>query len=182
MSSATQALTYDAMQYGVTEQPHWYAVQTRSRHEKKVVNEFQEKGITTYLPLLTQVHRWSDRRKVIQVPLFSCYVFFHAALVPHVHSAIVRIAGVLNLVGRQNQGIPIPDCQIENIQILLARNVALTPYPFLKVGQKVRVRGGVLDGIEGYLVVNESRRLVISVESIHHSLSINVEGHDVEAV
>ncbi|HTD22922.1 MAG TPA: UpxY family transcription antiterminator [Terriglobales bacterium] len=184
MSSATQTLTYDTdtIRNEAIEQPHWYAVQTRSRHEKRVAAELQEKGITTYLPLLTQVHRWSDRRKVVQVPLFSCYAFFYAALVPQVHSAVIRIGGVLSLVGSHNQGIPIPDSQIENIRTLLARNVALTPYPFLKVGQRVRVRGGVLDGIEGFLVTNGGQRLVISVESIHHSLSINVEGHDVEPV
>jgi len=164
------------------EQPHWYAVQTYSRHEKKVVTELQEKGITTYLPLLTQVRRWSDRRKVIQTPLFSCYAFIHAALVPEVHSAVVRVGGVLGFVGQQNRGIPIPDSQIESIQTLLAHNVTLTPYLFLKAGQRVRIRGGVLDGIEGTLVINGSRRLVISIESIHHSLSISVEGHDVEPI
>ncbi|HTC93227.1 MAG TPA: UpxY family transcription antiterminator [Terriglobales bacterium] len=182
MNGAAQALTYDAIGSVAAGQPRWYAVQTRPRHEKKVAIELQEKGITTYLPLLTQVRRWSDRRKVIQIPLFSCYAFVHAALVPQVHAAVVRVWGVLGFVGQQNHGIPIPDKQIEDIRILLDHNIPLTPYPFLKVGQRVRVRGGALDGIEGILVTQGSRRLVISVESVHHSLSLNIEGCDVEPI
>ena len=181
MNSTAQALAYDTMQSVTAKQSYWYAVHTRSRHEKRVAVELQEKGITTYLPLLTEVRRWSDRRKVIQVPLFSCYAFVYAVLLPQVHATVTRIGGVLGFVGQQNQGIPIPDKQIEDIQALLARNIALTPYPFLKVGQRVRVRGGALDGIEGILITQGSRRLVISVESVHHSLSISIEGCDVEA-
>ena len=182
MNSATQALAYDRTGSVAIEQPQWYAVQTRPRHEKKVAIELQEKGITTYLPLLTQVRRWSDRRKVIETPLFSCYAFVNAALVPQVHAAVVRVWGVLGFVGQHNHGIPIPDKQIEDIRTLLAHNIALTPYPFLKIGQRVRVRGGALDGIEGILLTQGGRRLVISVESVHHSLSISIEGCDVEPV
>lgn len=180
MSSAASALTYDTLPSIAVMQPHWYAIHTRPRHEKKIAVELQEKGITTYLPLLTQVRRWSDRRKVIQVPLFSCYAFVHATLLPQVHAAVTRVDGVLGFVGQQKHGIPIPDKQIEDIQTLLLHDIAVTPYPFLKVGQRVRVRGGALDGIEGILVTQGGRRLIVSVESVHHSLSISIEGCDVE--
>lgn len=182
MSSAIQSIAYENAANVLTSQPRWYAVHTRARHEKRVVSELEEKGIIAYLPLLTQVRRWSDRRKVIQTPLFSCYAFVHAALVPQVHSAVVRTPGVLTMVASQNQPIPIPDNQIENIRTLLAHNISMSPYPFLKAGQRVRIRGGVLDGIEGILVDCGNRRLVISVESIHHSLSISIEGHEVDAI
>jgi transcription antitermination factor NusG len=164
------------------EQPRWYAVRTRPRHEKKVAAELQEKGITIYLPLLTQVRRWSDRRKVIEVPLFSCYAFVHSVLDLHLRLALYGISGALGFVGPNNQAVPIPNTQIENIQTLMASNVPLTPYPLLKVGQRVRVRGGALDGVEGMLATKGDRRLVISVESIHVSFSINLEGYDVEPV
>jgi transcription antitermination factor NusG len=164
------------------EQPRWYAVRTRPRHEKKVAAELQEKGIMIYLPLLTQVRRWSDRRKVIEVPLFSCYAFVHSVLDLHLRLVLYGISGALGFVGPNNQAVPIPDTQIENIQTLMASNVPLTPYPLLKVGQRVRVRGGALDGVEGILATKGDRRLVISVESIHVSFSINLEGYDVEPV
>jgi transcription antitermination factor NusG len=164
------------------EQPSWYAVRTRPRHEKKVASELQDKGISIYLPLLTQVRRWSDRRKIIQVPLFSCYAFVHSILDLHLRVVLYGISGALGFVGPNNQGIPIPDAQIDNIRILMASNVALTPYPLLKAGKRVRVRGGALDGVEGVLVTQGDRRLVISVESIHASFSINLEGYDVEPI
>jgi transcription antitermination factor NusG len=164
------------------EQACWYAVRTRPRHEKKVVTELQEKGIKIYLPLLTQVRRWSDRRKVIEVPLFSCYAFVHSVLDLHLRLALYGISGALGFVGPNNQGVPIPDGQIENIRSLMASNLPLTPYPLLKVGQRVRVRGGALDGVEGILVTQGDRRLVVSVESVHASFSVNLEGYDVEPV
>lgn len=164
------------------EQPSWYAVRTRPRHEKKVASELQEKGITIYLPLLTQVRRWSDRRKIIQVPLFSCYAFVHSVFDLHLRLVLYGISGALGFVGPNNQGASIPDAQIETIRTVMASNVPLTPYPLLKIGQRVRVRGGSLDGVEGILATKDGRRLVISVESIHAAFSINLEGYDVEPI
>src|SRR5215472_19028205 len=96
------------------EQAYGYEVRTRPRHEKRVASELQEKGITNYLPLLSQVRRWSDRRKVIQIPLFSCYAFVHSVFDLHLRLAIYGISGALGFVGPNNQGIPIPDAQIES--------------------------------------------------------------------
>jgi hypothetical protein len=78
--------------------------------------------------------------------------------------------------------VPIPDAEIENIRTLMASNVPLTPYPLLKIGQRVRVRGGALDGVEGILASKGARRLVISVASIHVSFSISLEGYDIETI
>jgi transcription antitermination factor NusG len=166
----------------VLEQPRWYALQTRSRHEKKVAAELQEKGVSVYLPLIQQVRRWSDRRKIIHVPLFACYAFVHTPSLPEARSAAFQVWGALGFVGPNNQGLPIPDVEIENIRRLLNSKVALTPYAFLEVGQRVRVRGGALDGVEGVLVATGGPRLVISVSAIHQSLSISIEGYDVHPV
>ena len=163
-------------------QPSWYAVRTRPRHEKKVAAELREKGITIYLPLFSQVRRWSDRRKIIEVPLFSCYAFVHSVLNLHLRVVLYGVSGALGFVGPNNEAVPIPDAQIETIRTLMASNVPLTPYPLLKVGQRVRVRGGALDGVEGILATKGDRRLVISVESIHAAFSINLEGYDIEPV
>lgn len=163
-------------------QPRWYALHTRSRHEKKVASELQEKNICVYLPLVALVRHWSDRRKIVEMPLFPCYAFLHSSLAPEVRTQVQQIWGILGIVGDQGLGLPIPDSEIENIRTLLASKVAMAPCPFLKAGQRVRVRGGALDGVEGTLVANESRRLVISVSGIHQSLSINIDGYDVEPV
>lgn len=159
----------------------WYAVQTRARHEKKVAAELQEKNISAYLPLMAQVHHWSDRRKIVHVPVFPGYLFVRTELEPRIRLSVLQIWGVLGFVGSQREILPIPDCEIEDIQDLVNKKIPLTPYPFLKVGQRVRVRGGALDGLEGILVTNGEKRLVISVGTINRSLSIAIEGYDVES-
>ena len=140
------------------EPTYWYAIQTRARHEKKVVKQLQEKGATTFLPLVTQTHRWSDRYKVIELPLFPCYAF--ARLAPSVEMRLpaLQTPGLLSIVGAHGVGAPIPDKEIEDIQTLLVQNVSSSLYPFIKVGQRVRIRGGCLDGVEGILVTENSDR------------------------
>jgi transcription antitermination factor NusG len=161
--------------------PAWYAVQTRPRHEKKVASELGERLVDFYLPLLDQVHRWSDRRKLIQVPLFPGYVFVRGHLDSRMQLTIQRIWGILSFVGPQREPQSIPDSQIEDIRKLMSIKVALSPFPFLEVGHRVRVRGGALDGLEGILVANGQKRIVISVKNIQRSLSVTIEGYDVES-
>ena len=181
MGSVQGIVNPEAVPPSITQDP-WYAIQTRPRHEKKVTLELKDKRIESYLPLVSQVHHWSDRRKLVQVPLFPGYVFIRTQLDGRARLAVLNIWGALNFVGSQRDAMPIPESQIEDIRTLLRTKVSLSPYPFLKVGQRVRVRGGALDGVEGILVSNGQRRLVISVESIHRSLSLTIEGYDVEPV
>ena len=163
------------------EEPHWYAIQTRARHEKKVATQLQSKGATTFLPLLSQVHHWSDRRKMVHLPLFACYTFMRAVFSPEMCLMVLRTGGVVRLVGVQGKPLPVPDKQIEDIQTLLAQKVPCKLYPFLRAGQRVRIRGGCLDGIEGLLVdVKGDRSLVISVDSILQGVALRIEGYDVE--
>jgi len=178
----TMSSAFSTVPFSSGDQANWYAVRTRPRHEKKVAADLQEKGVVTYLPLLTQVHRWSDRRKMIQVPLFPCYAFVHSIFDLRLRLALYGAQGALGFVGPNNQGVSIPDVQIESIRTLMAAKVALMPYPLLKIGQKVRIRGGALDGVEGILATKGDRRLVVSIESVHASFSISLEGYDVEPV
>ena len=159
----------------------WYAIHTRSRHEKKVASELEQKGVPVLLPLYEESRQWSDRRMTIQVPLFSCYVFVKIPFSIHTRVDVLRTAGVLKFVGGNDQGISIPEREIENIQLLLERKLAFAPHPFLEVGQRVRIRGGALDGIEGLLSrFAGSNRLVLSVQTIQRSLFVTVDGYDVE--
>ncbi len=167
------------------EEAHWYAVQTRSRHEKKVATQFEDKGITTFLPLITRMHRWSDRRKMVQLPLFPCYTFVRMVHSPETRLLVLRTPGVVRLlaVNGSGQGLPIPDKQIEDLRTVLACDVPCSVYPFLRVGQRVRIRGGCLDGIEGMLVDrNHDRSLVLSVEPILQSVALRIEGYEVEMI
>jgi len=160
----------------------WYAVQTRPRHEKKVALQIEEKGISAFLPLLTRVHQWSDRRKVVQVPLFPCYAFVHLIPSDENRLCVLKTDGVLGFVGIRGDGLPIPEKEIESIRTLVARGASFAPYPFLKVGQRVRIRGGCLDGLEGILVARDSNRnLIVSIDLIQRSVAVRIDGYDLEA-
>jgi transcription termination/antitermination protein NusG len=164
-------------------EPRWYAIHTRSQHEKCVASRLQDQGITTFLPLVAEMHRWHDRRKVVQLPLFSCYAFVHMSLCAESWYKVLRVNGVLRFVGSAGKGLPVPDGQIESVRKLLSAAVPYTVYPFLKLGQRVRIRGGSLEGIEGILTARDGNRsLVISVEPIQRSLSIRIDDYHVEPI
>jgi len=96
---------------------------------------------------------------------------------------VLQTDGVLRFVGPRGEGVPIPDSEVENIRTLQASRAQYTSYPFLKVGQRVRVRGGALDGIEGILISrNGDRTLVISVEPIQRSLAVPISDYQVEPI
>jgi transcription antitermination factor NusG len=161
----------------------WYAIHTRARHERVVAQRLRDQGLTTFLPVTTEVHRWSDRRKSIEVPLFSCYVFVRMAMTPEERARVFRVDGILGLVGVHGQGTPIPDEQIDAVRALLAQKISWSFHPFLKVGQRVRIRGGALDGVEGiFLSRNGDHTLVVSVDAVQRSLAVRISGYDIEVL
>jgi transcription antitermination factor NusG len=162
---------------------NWYGLQTRPRHEKIVAQRLEERGVTTFLPLVTEEHRWSDRKKSVQMPLFTCYVFAKFAPNRSERLRVLRVEGVFGLVGAKGEGVPIPDDEISAVRSVVTGQLAWSSHPFLKIGQRVRIRSGALNGLEGVLVSrNGDRSLVISVEAIQRSLAVRVEGYEVEAI
>ena len=163
------------------EAQNWYALSTRARHEKIVAQRLDQVGITTFLPLFTEVRHWSDRRKLVEFPLFGGYVFAKLSPTAGGRLKALRINGVSSLLGARGEGTPIPDEQIATVRRLLEERLGWHAHPFLKVGQRVRICNGVLRGIEGILV---SRRgtstLVVSVDVIHRSVAFSIEGYDIE--
>ncbi len=168
---------------GLLSQARWYAVRTRSRHEKLVAKQLENQGIESFLPVVTQTRNWSDRRKQVEMPLFSGYAFLRMIHSPDDRVRVLRTQGVVSFVGVQGTGTPIPDHQIEDIKTLITSRIPYEERSFLRIGQRVRVRGGALDGMQGILVAeNGDRSLVISVEPIQRSLYVRVAGYDVEPV
>jgi transcription antitermination factor NusG len=159
----------------------WYALHTRPRHEKIVAQRLEERGVSAFLPMITEVHKWSDRKKKVELPLFSCYVF--AKFTPNraERLRVLRVDGVFCLVGAAGEGTPIPDAQIDAVRNLVDTGLPCVSHPFLKIGQRVRIRSGALDGMEGILLSrNGDQTLVISIEAIQRSLAVRVEGYEVE--
>jgi transcription antitermination factor NusG len=161
----------------------WYALHTRSRHERVVENRLQQQGIGTFCPVVSEIHRWSDRRKKVEVPLFSCYVFVNMAMTPEERTKIFRVEGILGFVGVRGQGLPIPSEQIEAVRAIVEQQIPWSSFPYLKIGQRIRVRGGALDGVEGIFLSRGSEdTLVVSVDAVQRSLAVRISGYDVEPV
>jgi transcription antitermination factor NusG len=117
----------------------------------------------------------------VEVPLFSCYTFVRMAQTVEARLKVLHTPGVLGFVGSERQGTPIPDEQIESLRTAIRENIPCFPYPFIRAGRRVRIRGGSLDGVEGILVrQGADQSLVVSVELLRRSVAIRVEGYEIE--
>lgn len=167
----------------VVQESNWYAVHTKPRHEKRVAQLLQEKRVPTFLPVLLQIHRWSDRRTCVEVPMFGCYAFVRIAQTAAERLKVLQTPGTLAFVGSEGHGTPIPDEQIESLRTALRGKIPCAEYPFISTGQRVRIRGGSLDGVEGILMRRGGEQsVVISVELLRRSVSIRVDGYGIELV
>ncbi len=160
----------------------WYALETRRRCEKKVAQQLTCVGIETFLPERTEIHRWSDRKKTVTIPLFAGYAFVKLDQSRATRLRVVQTPGVIGFVSSQGRAIPVPAEQLEHLRKLLREKVPCSIHAFLRAGQRVRVCGGCLDGVEGIYVDADSKKLVLSIECLQRSVSIRVEGYELELV
>jgi transcriptional antiterminator NusG len=161
------------------EQSYWYAIQTRSRHEKMVRDQLAAKSITHLLPLWRKRSIWKDRVKFIDVPLFSGYLFGYFALQDKV--AVLETVGVARLVGINGKAMPIPEEQIAAVRTMMEHRLPCSPHPYLVEGMRVRIKCGLLAGAEGILIEKRQRhRLVISMDIIHQAVAVDVDSAEVE--
>jgi transcription antitermination factor NusG len=175
-------VAYESAPALLSDGPLWYAVQTRARHEKRIGSELESKGISAFVPTRREAHRWSDRTKMVDVPLFSCYVFVKIESDPVSILEVLKTSGVFRFVSMNSAPAPIPVEQIESLQTIVANKLPLSPCGFLKIGQRVRIRGGSLDGVEGTLTaLKGEHKLVISIDLIQQSVAVTIDGYAVEA-
>jgi len=183
--SITNALYENALsgRTALEECSFWFAVQTRPRHEKKVDSELREKGIRSFLPLHRERRRWSDRYQWVELPMFSQYLFVNLLPTPESRLRVLQTAGIVQFVGATGAGTPIPTEQIESLHAIVSQRIPAAPHEFLRVGERVRIRGGALDGIEGILSgIRNDKSLVVSVDLIQKSVAIRIDGFEVERV
>lgn len=161
--------------------PGWYALYTRYHHEKNVARALSAKGFSVFLPLYAAPRRWKDRTKVIMLPLFSCYVFLQGGLERHLD--VVTTAGVHGFVCCGERPACIPQAEIEGIRRVVERSIKVEPHPFIRRGDRIRVKAGPLEGIEGILVRKKNfSRLVLTVELLGKSAAVEVDVSLVERV
>jgi transcription antitermination factor NusG len=156
----------------------WYALRTRSRHEKRVQDQLTVRGIEPFLPLLLRWRQWADRRKQVAFPLFPGYCFARFSMAQRVE--VLKTHGVVEIIGSQGGPLPVPDHEIEAVQRLVTSTLPYDPHPYLLEGQPVEVIRGPLKGLTGILLRKGARaRLVISIHLIHQSASVELEAYDV---
>lgn len=160
----------------------WFAIQTRFRFEKRVAAQLSRKGCEIYLPLRTERHPWSDRQKNVTIPLFPGYAFVQMDWSAAERRRVLETAGLIGFVSFGSFVAPVPRQQIESLQLLLKENTAFSVHPFVKAGQRVRVRGGSLDGLEGIFLQGDHGKLLISIETIQRSVAIEIRGYELELI
>lgn len=159
----------------------WCAVYTRHQHEKSVGEMLQAKGFEVFLPLYDSTRRWKDRRKVLVLPLFPCYVFLRGGLDRRL--PVLTTPGVHMLLTRGERIATIADEEIQSIRRTVEGRLHVEPHPFLRCGDRVRVIRGPLEGIEGILTRKRNLyRLVLSVEMLAQSVAVEIDALDVVSV
>jgi transcription antitermination factor NusG len=152
----------------------WYAVRTRSNFERTTATVLAGKGYPQYLPLYREKKRWSDRTVTTELPLFAGYVF--CRFDSKKRAPILSTPGVFAIVGFGTEAAPIPDEEIEAVERVLASGLAAGPCPFIREGQRIRIKYGPLESIEGILVRKKSEwRMVVSVPMLQRSVSVEID-------
>ena len=162
-------------------QPCWYAVSTRSRHEKVVAQEFCLKQIEHFLPLVPQRRRWSDRYVTIHEPLFPGYILVRMVQADYGQRvAVLECRNVVRFIGHDNGAWPIPEAEVSSVKAVIESRLQCSPYPYLRKGTLVEVIHGPLAGARGLLIREPVRhRLVVSISLFARSVSVEVDVADV---
>ena|ERR1700752_2273637 len=164
---------------GLFNKQEWYAVYTKSRHEKVAEINLRNRGVMTFLPLREVVSRWKDRNKTINVPLFPSYVFVKIGFMD-IHK-VIYTKGVLKVVGCNGTPVPVPTEQVESIRTLIQSKLKYDPYPYLDRGREVLIKSGPLQGIIGKIMEKRSKhKLVLSIDLIKKSVSVEIGVLDIE--
>ncbi len=163
---------------------NWYAVHTRSRHEKKVETELKGKRVDVLLPLYETLSKRRDRKKTIELPLFSGYLFVRIAPDRDRILEVLKVNGVVRILGKTPTELyPVPESQIEAVQKLVQSDLLISGHPYIKEGSHVRVKAGPLQGVEGILLERRGRhRLIISVDMLQQSVATEISVNEVEPV
>jgi transcription antitermination factor NusG len=151
----------------------WFAVQTRPRHEKVVHTQLQTKGYETFMPTYRARRRWADRVKVVVLPLFEGYVFCRLDLARS--ARVITTQGVIGIVSMAGAPAVIEDAEIAALQQIVASSLEMEPWPFLRVGQRVRIETGPLAGVEGILEsMDRQSRIIVSITLLQRSVAVEL--------
>jgi transcription termination/antitermination protein NusG len=159
----------------------WFVVYTCANHERRVEAQFEARGVRHFLPVYNSVRRWSDRRIQLKLPLFPGYIFTRMALEEKLR--VLQVPGVVKLVGFNGQPYPLLDQEVESLRLGLSQGLRIEPHPYLKVGRRVRILRGPLQGAEGILLRRKNiHRVVLSLDLIARSAAVEVDPADLGCI
>jgi transcriptional antiterminator NusG len=152
----------------------WYALQVRTRWENSTATLLSGKGYRTLLPTFTAKGARNGRSREVTAPLFSGYVFCQFDAINRL--PILVTPGVIAVVGRGRIPIPVEDSEVAALQRMVSSGFQPEPWPYLEVGQRIRIEDGALTGLEGILVsFKGSRRIVVSVSLLKRSVALEID-------
>ena len=163
-------------------EPRWYAAYTKPRNEKKAYERLMAAGIETYLPLQHRLKQWSDRKKMVEEPLFRSYIFVR--IIQKDYFNVLNTLGIVRFITFEGKAVPIPDDQINLIKQLLEQNVEIEAVDeSLEPGTRVEVKFGSLIGLIGELIEHKGqRKVIVRLDHISHSLLVTLPTHYVTKV
>jgi transcription antitermination factor NusG len=158
----------------VNEPNSWFALQVRARWESATATLLNGKGFETILPTYTMKRHWSDRSKIVAAPLFPGYVFCRFDV--HNRLPILITPGVISVLGRGRTPEVVDESEISAIQSVIRSGVQMQPWPYLQIGERVRIKEDVLEGLEGILTsFRGNQRVVISVTLLQRSVALEID-------
>ncbi|WP_447968622.1 transcription termination/antitermination protein NusG [Nitrospira sp. M1] len=159
----------------------WYALRTKSRHEKVVRERLVYEGVEALLPTIKRLSRWKDRKKEIETPLFPGYCFVRCVLENKL--PILNIVGVVEIVGCGHRPQAIPEEEISALKAVVTSVLCYDIHPYLNEGMNVEVVAGVLKGVRGILLEkNNGHRLAIGIRLIQQAVSVEIDAMDIAPV
>jgi transcription antitermination factor NusG len=154
--------------------PPWFAIRVKSNFEKKVATGLRNKGLEEFLPLYQSRRRLSDRYKTVYLPLFPGYLFSRLDLGHRL--PLLTTVGFLYIVSVGGKPEPVDEGEIAAVQLVVRSGFPAMPWPSLAVGQRVRLEGGPLCGLEGAVTqVGMRDRICVSVTLLQRGVSVEVE-------
>ena len=178
VSCYSQESTDRANSLSETGTPQWFALGVKPRFDKAVARMLESKGFETLLPLYKKRHRYAARCKVAELPLFPGYVFCRFNVLTRL--PILTTPGVTQILGTGNTPIPLSENEIVSLQTAIKSDLPLQPFPFLQVGQRVRIEDGALAGVVGIVIrCKQSLRLVLSITLLQRSVLLEIDQHQI---
>jgi transcription antitermination factor NusG len=160
--------------------PVWYPLQTRYQCEKRVDAALRDQGFESFAPMQLETRRWSDRTKLVESPLFPGYTFVRMEAEPKLLIKVLSLPGLVRFVTSGRELVAVPNAEIEAVRALVRSNTSCEPGPFPAVGERIRIHGGCLEGVEGVLTQTGRGEIVIAVGAIQRSLKVPLSSYRVE--